>query len=63
MWFCPLSLSRCYGSAVVLKKSLGQHLLKDENVLHKILKEAHISIHQFILTTFMILNRREQLRV
>lgn len=47
----------------MLKKSLGQHLLKDENVLHKILKEAHISIRRFILTTFMVLNRRERLRV
>ena len=28
----------------MLKKALGQHLLKDENVLRKLVKEAKISI-------------------
>lgn len=32
----------------MLKKALGQHLLKDENVLQKLVKEAKISISNIL---------------
>ncbi|KAK8823329.1 hypothetical protein WA577_002250, partial [Blastocystis sp. JDR] len=42
MWVRQNVLFRRFGTQVVLKKALGQHLLKDENVLRKLVKEAKI---------------------
>lgn len=44
MWVRQNVLFRRFGTQVVLKKALGQHLLKDENVLRKLVKEVKISI-------------------
>lgn len=48
MWVRQNVLFRRFGTQVVLKKALGQHLLKDENVLRKLVKEAKISISNIL---------------
>ena len=47
-WHVGAAECRRFGTQVVLKKALGQHLLKDENVLRKLVKEAKISISNIL---------------